>query len=155
MGRHHNVGVERCVIRDHTRTGEVLPCQGACVPCREAAVTGERFIPFRKTSIVTMCADDVPAEERVSFRAVAELLASLLHHEFRGRLEALKENLYFRNLDNDAGVFHHLLDAAEEEEVKEAASVTGRWVSAISSASDSDRSRRAGCRCHPGRPSAW
>ena len=35
-------------------------------------------------------------------------------------MRALAENLYFRNLDNDEGVFHHLLDAAEEEEVKEA-----------------------------------
>jgi hypothetical protein len=34
-------------------------------------------------------------------------------------MKALSENLYFRNLDNDVGVFHHLLDAAEEEEVKE------------------------------------
>ena len=33
-------------------------------------------------------------------------------------MKALSENLYFRDLDNDAGVFHHLLDAAEEEEVK-------------------------------------
>jgi hypothetical protein len=32
----------------------------------------------------------------------------------------VSENLYFRNLDNDAGVFHHLLDSAEEAEVKEA-----------------------------------
>jgi Protein of unknown function (DUF3754) len=35
-------------------------------------------------------------------------------------MKALSESLYFRNLDNDAGVFHHLLDAAEETEVKEA-----------------------------------
>ncbi|WP_020523989.1 TMEM143 family protein [Catelliglobosispora koreensis] len=35
-------------------------------------------------------------------------------------MKALSENLYFRNLDNDAGVFHHLLDAAEEAEVSEA-----------------------------------
>ncbi len=35
-------------------------------------------------------------------------------------MKALAENLYFRNLDNDAGVFHHLLDAAEEAEVTEA-----------------------------------
>jgi hypothetical protein len=35
-------------------------------------------------------------------------------------MKSLSESLYFRNLDNDAGVFHHLLDAAEEEEVKEA-----------------------------------
>jgi hypothetical protein len=35
-------------------------------------------------------------------------------------MKALSENLYFRNLDNDAGVFHHLLDAAEEAELNEA-----------------------------------
>jgi hypothetical protein len=35
-------------------------------------------------------------------------------------MKALSENLYFRNLDNDAGVFHHLLDIAEEEEGSEA-----------------------------------
>jgi hypothetical protein len=35
-------------------------------------------------------------------------------------MKALSESLYFRNLDNDAGVFHHLLDAAEEAEVTEA-----------------------------------
>ena len=35
-------------------------------------------------------------------------------------MKALSDNLYFKNLDNNAGVFHHLMDAAEEEEVKEA-----------------------------------
>ncbi|MEO6594392.1 MAG: TMEM143 family protein [Planctomycetota bacterium] len=35
-------------------------------------------------------------------------------------LKALTENLYFKNLDNNAGVFHRLLDEAEEEECKEA-----------------------------------
>jgi len=35
-------------------------------------------------------------------------------------LQALTENLYFRNLDNNAGVFHRLVDDAEEEECKEA-----------------------------------
>jgi uncharacterized protein DUF3754 len=64
-------------------------------------VTGERFIPFRKTSIVTMCADDVPAHERESFRAFVELLASLLHHEFRARLEALKDAYYPFDPDTD------------------------------------------------------
>ena len=62
-------------------------------------MTGERFIPFRKTSIVTMCADETPAADRESFRAFAELLASLLHHEFRSRLEALKDTYYPFNPD--------------------------------------------------------
>lgn len=35
-------------------------------------------------------------------------------------MKTLSDNLYFRNLDNDVGVFFNLLDAAEEEEVKEA-----------------------------------
>jgi Protein of unknown function (DUF3754) len=70
-------------------------------PETEPALTGERFIPFRKTSIVTMCADEVPAEERESFLAFAELLASLVHHEFRARLEALKDTYYPFNPDSD------------------------------------------------------
>lgn len=35
-------------------------------------------------------------------------------------MKTLAESLYFKNLDNDAGVFHNLLDAAEEEDHKEA-----------------------------------
>ena len=35
-------------------------------------------------------------------------------------LKALSDNLYFRNLDNNAGAFHRLIDEAVEEEVKEA-----------------------------------
>lgn len=34
-------------------------------------------------------------------------------------MKTLADNLYFKNLDNNAGVFHHLIDAAEEEEFKE------------------------------------
>lgn len=35
-------------------------------------------------------------------------------------MKTLSEHLYFRNLGNDYGVFHHLLAAAEESETKEA-----------------------------------
>ena len=35
-------------------------------------------------------------------------------------MKALSDHLYFKNLDNNMGVFYHLIDAAEEEEVKEA-----------------------------------
>ncbi len=35
-------------------------------------------------------------------------------------IQTLTQNLYFKNLDNNAGVFHRLLDEAEEEEGKEA-----------------------------------
>ncbi len=35
-------------------------------------------------------------------------------------MKALSDNLYFKNLDNNTGVFYNLIDAAEEEEFKEA-----------------------------------
>ena len=35
-------------------------------------------------------------------------------------MKALTEKLYFRNLDNNVGVFRYLIDAAEDEECKEA-----------------------------------
>ncbi len=35
-------------------------------------------------------------------------------------MKTLTENLYFKNLDNNAGVFRYLIDAAEDEECKEA-----------------------------------
>ncbi len=35
-------------------------------------------------------------------------------------MKKLADSLYFKNLDNNAGVFHHIIDAAEEEECKEA-----------------------------------
>lgn len=34
-------------------------------------------------------------------------------------MKALSDNLYFKNLDNNAGVFHTLIDSAEEEDCKE------------------------------------
>lgn len=41
-------------------------------------------------------------------------------------LKVLTENLYFKSLDNNAGVFHRLLDDAEEEECKEA--ILAYWL---------------------------
>ncbi len=35
-------------------------------------------------------------------------------------MQALTQNLYFKNLDNNAGVFYRIVDDAEEEESKEA-----------------------------------
>jgi len=35
-------------------------------------------------------------------------------------MQSLTQNLYFKNLDNNAGVFHRLINDAEEEECKEA-----------------------------------
>ena len=86
-------------------------------------MSDERFIPFRKSDVVTMCADEVSDEEREPFRAVVELLESLLHHEFRGRLEALKDAYYPFNPDVDVRSVHEPSaaerDAAQERLVEE------------------------------------
>jgi hypothetical protein len=81
-------------------------------------VTGERFIPFRKTNVVQMCAGDLPEDERESFHAFAELLASLLHHEFRGRLEAIKDSYHPFNPDTDTRTVHRP-DAREREQAQQ------------------------------------
>lgn len=45
------------------------------------------------------------------------------HSKYKNRkkrfMKQLTENLYFKNLDNNAGVLRHLIDAYEEEECKE------------------------------------
>ena len=77
-------------------------------------MSGERFIPFRRTSIVTMCADDLPEQERESFLAFTELLASLLHQEFRTRLEALKDTYQPFNPNTDTRTLVELGPAERE-----------------------------------------
>ncbi len=64
-------------------------------------MNGEHFIPFRKTDIVTMCSDELPAEERGSFLGFTRMLASLLHHRFRDRIEALKDAYHPFNPEAD------------------------------------------------------
>jgi hypothetical protein len=77
-------------------------------------MTREHFIPFRKTDIVTMCADELDAAERDSFREFAKLLARLLHQRFYDRLEALKDAYHPFNPESDT---RHLsnLDAVQKE----------------------------------------
>jgi hypothetical protein len=54
-------------------------------------MSGEHFIPFRKTDVVAMCAEELPPGERESFLGFTKMLASLLHHRFRDRIETLKD----------------------------------------------------------------
>ena len=64
-------------------------------------MNGEHFIPFRKTDVVTMCSDELPADERGSFRGFTRMLESLLHHRFRDRIEALKDAYHPFNPEAD------------------------------------------------------
>ncbi len=53
----------------------------------------EHFIPFRKSDIATMCVEDgrIPAEDGESFANFCDILQSIVHFEFHGRLERLKD----------------------------------------------------------------
>ncbi|WP_187774126.1 TMEM143 family protein [Lolliginicoccus suaedae] len=51
----------------------------------------EHFIPFRKSAVITMCADELPEQEREPFRELATILASVLHHRFHARIERIKD----------------------------------------------------------------
>ena len=62
---------------------------------------GEHFIPFRRSDIVTMCADELPAAERESFLGFTRMLASLLHYRFHARIEALKDAYQPFNREGD------------------------------------------------------
>ncbi len=54
-------------------------------------MNAENFLPFRRSDVITMCADELPESRRDSFVAFARMLASLLHHRFHERIEALKD----------------------------------------------------------------
>ncbi len=69
----------------------------------------------------------IGTQELIALGVGAGVLGGFIFKEwskFKNRklkfMKALADNLYFKNLDNNAGVFHHLIDAAEEEECKEA-----------------------------------
>ncbi|MFA3792560.1 TMEM143 family protein [Aliiglaciecola sp. SL4] len=69
----------------------------------------------------------IGTQELIALCAGAGVIGGFIFKEwskFKNRklkfMKALADNLYFKNLDNNAGVFHHLIDAAEEEESKEA-----------------------------------
>jgi hypothetical protein len=54
-------------------------------------MTAENFLPFRRSDVVTMCAEELPVSDRDGFAAFARMLSSLLHHRFHERIEALKD----------------------------------------------------------------
>lgn len=69
----------------------------------------------------------IGTQELIALGVGAGVLGGFIFKEwskFKNRklkfMKALADNLYFKNLDNNAGVFHHLIDSAEEEECKEA-----------------------------------
>lgn len=70
---------------------------------------------------------EMTEQHMISFALGMGVFGSFIFKEwskFKNRkikfMKALSDNLYFKNLDNNAGVFHTLIDAAEEEDFKEA-----------------------------------
>lgn len=70
---------------------------------------------------------DMTQQHFISFGLGVAVFSGFIFKEwskFKNRkikfMKALSDNLYFKNLDNNAGVFHTLIDAAEEEDFKEA-----------------------------------
>lgn len=63
----------------------------------------QRFIPYRKTDIIAMCADDahLSQEETLQFKDVCSLLTSIFHFKFHKSLETLKDSYAPVNPDSD------------------------------------------------------
>jgi len=76
----------------------------------------DRFIPFRKTDIITMCCDDsrMQAGDSEAFRELCRILEALFHFEFHRRLEALKNCYAPFNPDADT----RLVDGYTSKEKK-------------------------------------
>ncbi len=64
------------------------------------------FIPFRKSDVVRMCANEGKLDEagRKGFDEFTEVLAALFHHEYHGRLETLKDTFAPFNPDAETRV---------------------------------------------------
>ena len=62
----------------------------------------------------------VPWQEQIEFTNYERVAIYIKFKEEAYFKTKNEKKLYFKNLDNNAGVFYHLIDAAEEEEFKEA-----------------------------------
>ena len=92
-----------------------------------AALTAVRVLPILLALIGGVAGASMG---NLELAAVGGAIGALLGIAFRAYIhyknaritymQALTEGLYFKILDSNAGVFHRLLDSAEEEEVKEA-----------------------------------
>ncbi|MFI9414675.1 TMEM143 family protein [Nocardia gamkensis] len=73
----------------------------------------EHFLPFRKSAVISLCADELPDAERESFAEFARLLAAVVHHEFHVRGETVLDA-------------YHVVDPAEDERAIRAATPEDR-----------------------------
>ena len=70
----------------------------------------ERYIPFRKSDIVTMCQSLFPQQEQDSFREFSDLFASIIHFEYHKQLDELKDNYAPFDPNADTYLIKHLTE---------------------------------------------
>ncbi|GAA70796.1 MAG TPA: DUF3754 domain-containing protein [Pseudoalteromonas sp.] len=69
-----------------------------------------RYIPFRKHDIITMCAKELTKDQQTSFKQLCELLASLIHFQYHGTLESLKNNYAPFDPNSDTRLINSVTD---------------------------------------------
>lgn len=69
-----------------------------------------RYIPFRKHDIITMCAKELAKDQQTSFKQLCELLASLIHFQYHGTLESLKNNYTPFDPNSDTRLINSVTD---------------------------------------------
>ena len=69
-----------------------------------------RYIPFRKQDIITMCAKELTKDQQTSFKQLCELLASLIHFQYHGTLESLKNNYAPFDPNSDTRLINSVTD---------------------------------------------
>lgn len=79
---------------------------------------GEHFLPFRRSDVVAMCADELPHADREEFGRFARLLASLVHHRFHERIERIKDAYHPFHPEADTRSLR-ALDPAQREAARE------------------------------------
>ncbi|MCK5872907.1 MAG: DUF3754 domain-containing protein [Methylococcales bacterium] len=74
--------------------------------------TKQRFIPYRKIDIISMCCDDkgLSPEETTQFKDVCRLLSSIFHFQFHSTLESLKASYAPINPDSDTQTVYPISD---------------------------------------------
>ncbi len=79
--------------------------------------TKQRFIPYRKTDIISMCCGDkeLSPDETTQFKDVCRLLSSIFHFQFHTTLESLKASYAPINPDSDTQTVYPITSAEKTQ----------------------------------------
>jgi hypothetical protein len=77
-------------------------------------MTAERFIPFTKQDIITLCVNDITnntTQDENAFEQVCQILSSVLHFKYHDLLERLKGSYAPFDPNSDTRKLNHLTDS--------------------------------------------